>query len=110
MGVMPPFLEAGCGRAVNSSFFHILAEASASRVGPLEVGFWESFLELSLKSVSLASHDSVSHPNLLIKPFLLQVSRMDSVITTKQISVSDNCSCRVDNTGSQFQLGPDQIE
>lgn len=30
--------------------------------------------------------DSVSHPNLVIKPFLLKVSRMDSVITTKHIS------------------------
>lgn len=75
MGVMPPFLQADHGRAANSSYFLILAEAPASWVGPLEVWFWESFLELSLKTVSLAFQDSVSHPNLLKKNTLSSSSK-----------------------------------
>lgn len=91
------------------SSFLILAEASASWVGQLGVWFWESFLELSLKSVSLASRWFCEPPKSHNKPFILKVTGVDSVITTKNISISDNCFCRIDNTGSHFQLGTNQI-
>lgn len=57
--MMPSFLRVDCDRAVITAFwissFLILAEASASLVGQLGVWFWESFLELSLMSVSSSS-------------------------------------------------------